>query len=125
MIEEENDEPRAMSAREKKLLRGFGHHLPVTVIVGREGVSAALVAALEDELSAHELVKVKLGPGCPVDRQEAAQRFCAARSAALVHFIGKIIVLYRANPDLPPAKQALFRLRDPKAAKRGPGARNR
>jgi RNA-binding protein len=96
------NEPAPLTGRQKKFLRGLGHHLEHSVIVGREGLSDNLIQSCADGLQAHELIKVKLGQNCPVPKDEAAQQLAARNGAHLVQLIGKTVLLYRQNPDLPP-----------------------
>ena len=44
---------------QKKYLRGLAHGLKPLVFVGQKGVTPALVDALNQALSDHELIKVK------------------------------------------------------------------
>lgn len=95
-------EPAPLTGRQKKFLRGLGHNLEHSVIVGREGLSANLIQSCADGLQAHELIKVKLGQNCPVPKDEAAQQLAVRTGAHLVQLIGKTVLLYRQNPDLTP-----------------------
>jgi RNA-binding protein len=92
---------------QKKSLRGQGHHLEPIVLVGKEGLTPALLKSTEAALKTHELIKIKLGQNCPVERNEAAREIARLTGAALVQLIGRIILLYRTNPDLPEEKRAL------------------
>ncbi|ADH85911.1 ribosome assembly RNA-binding protein YhbY [Desulfurivibrio alkaliphilus] len=99
MPEHENLYLRGSLARE---LRAQGHHLNPTVMVGREGLTAAVLAALEAVLTAHELVKIKIQEGCPEDKTTVAQQLAADSNSRIVQIIGGTILLYRR---LPPAKR--------------------
>lgn len=90
-----------LTGRQKKFLRGLGHHLEHSVIVGREGLSENLIRSCADGLQAHELIKIRLGQNCPVPKDEAARQLAARSGAHLVQLIGKTVLLYRQNPDLP------------------------
>lgn len=94
-------EPKPLTGKQKKFLRSLGHHLTQSVIVGREGISDNLITSCDDGLKAHELIKIKLGQNCPVEKKEAAKELAAKTEAHLVQLIGKTIILYRSNPDLP------------------------
>ena len=96
-----------LSSGQKKLLRGNGHHLDPIVFVGKEGLSSALLKSTATALKTHELIKIKLGQNCPLERNEAAKELARCTKATLVQVIGKIVLLYRPNPDLPIEKRAL------------------
>ena len=94
-----------LTSEQKKALRGMGHHLEPVVYTGKEGLSPALLKALEAALKSHELIKIKIGQNCPLERNTAGQELAASTGAALVQVIGRMILLYRPNPDLPEAKK--------------------
>ena len=84
-----------LTGKQARFLRGLGHNLRPTVMLGRDEISETVVAALNDGLIAHELVKVKLQEGCLLDRREAAEKLAAATGAAVAQILGKTILLYR------------------------------
>lgn len=97
---EKTEESIQLSGKQTRFLRGLGHALEAKVLVGREGLSDNLLTSLKDVLTAHELVKVKLGQNCPLKKREAADLLARRTQAAMVQLIGKTILLYRPNPDL-------------------------
>ena len=86
-----------LTGKQARFLRGLGHNLRPTVMLGREEISTTVVAALNDGLTAHELIKVKLQEGCLLDRREAATQLAAATGAAVAQVLGKTILLYRPS----------------------------
>jgi RNA-binding protein len=102
----ESTEPAlVLSSGQKKTLRGKGHHLDPIVLVGKEGLTPALLKSTQTALKAHELIKIKLGPNCPLERNEAASELARCTEATLVQLIGRMVVMYRPNPDLPNEKR--------------------
>lgn len=93
--------PAPLSGKQKKFLRSLGHHLSQSVIVGKEGISDNLVQSCIEGLDAHELIKVRLGQNCPVEKKEAARVLAVKTGSQLIQLIGKTVLLYRPNPDLP------------------------
>jgi RNA-binding protein len=87
-----------LKGKQRRYLRGLGHHLEPVVMVGQHGITDTLVQALEDALFTHELVKVKLGQNCPLHKKEAAEQLAAASGSEFVQLIGKTVLLYRPNP---------------------------
>jgi len=94
-----------LSGKQTRFLKGLGHHLPAVVMVGKEGMGPSVLAALEEALNAHELIKVKLQEGCLLDRKEVAATIGELTAATVVQVLGKTILLYRAGEkqkiDLP------------------------
>ena len=90
---------QTLTGKQVRYLRGLGHHLKPIAMLGKEGISDNVIAAVNAVLDAHELIKVKVGNSCPVDRKEAVEILAAKTSSAKVQVIGKMILLFRENPD--------------------------
>ena len=98
-----------MLSSELKNLRRIAHHLHPVVMVGDGGVSDAVIAETHRALDDHELIKVKVNA---MDRQDRAEMIAAladACQAETVQKIGKIVVLYRRNPEAKPELSNLSR----------------
>ena len=90
-----------INARQKRFLRGLGHHLQVKAMIGKEGLTSQVIKAINEVVDAHELVKVRVQDNFPQDRKEAGPMLAAESGTALVQVIGRTILIYRGNPDLP------------------------
>ena len=62
---------------------------------------AALMAQLEANLVAHELVKVKLLKNCPLEPDACAAEVEGQTGAALAQSVGRTLLFYRAHPEAP------------------------
>lgn len=85
-----------LSGRQARFLRGLGHGLEPRVTVGKEGVTAAVVASLEANLAAHELVKIRIGQGCAQDRHEVAEELAGRTASRVAQVLGRTVLVYRA-----------------------------
>jgi RNA-binding protein len=109
MTESEHDDTFfALSSAQRKKLRGLGHHLEPTVYVGKEGLSLPLQQSVAAALKAHELIKVKLGQNCPMERTTAGEQLAQLSGAELVQVIGRMVLLFRPNPDLPKERRIIL-----------------
>lgn len=88
-----------LTGKQARHLRGLGHHLKPVVYVGKEEVNEAVIAATEEALEIHELIKVKLQDGCLSDRKEVAEELTAATGSAVAQLLGKTILLYRPSKE--------------------------
>ena len=89
--------PGLTPARRQEL-KGRAHKLEPVVIVGGDGLSATVVAEIDRSLKSHELIKVRVN----ADRDERAailEEICAKTGAQPVQHIGKILILFRENPE--------------------------
>lgn len=84
-----------------RYLRGLGHHLDPVVQIGKEGITDALVAATNEALRTHELIKVKVGTESPIDRKEAGPELAAKTGATLAQVLGRTLLLYKRHPSKP------------------------
>jgi len=90
--------PVSLTARERASLKGRAHALEPIVQVGHGGLSDAVVTEIDRALTAHELIKVRVG-GADRDEREATCSAISARTdAAEVQRVGKVLVLWRPNP---------------------------
>lgn len=90
-----------LSGKQRRYLRGLGHALHPIVQVGRGGIDDGLVAAIDQALVDHELVKLKIGEGADLDRHEAAEDLAARTKSEVAQVLGNTVLLYRAHPDEP------------------------
>ena len=87
---------------DSKRLRGIAHHLDPIVTVGDRGPTEPVARELDRALTDHELVKVRMNVGDRTLRKDIGDALAAAANASIVQRIGKVIVLYRENPDAKP-----------------------
>ena len=100
----------SLTGKQRRHLRALGHELARVAQVGKGGVSAAVIAAVDRALADHELVKIKLLESLDVDREEAAGLLATGTRAEVAQVLGRTVLLYRPDPDEP-------RIKLPKAAR--------
>lgn len=86
-----------LTGKQARYLRGLGHPLRPVVMLGRQEITESIRIALDEALTAHELIKVKLQEGCMLDRHEAAEQLAVITGAAVAQILGKTILLYRPS----------------------------
>ncbi len=85
----------------RRRLRAHGHALSPIVHVGKEGVTPGLIGHLTLALFDHELVKVRMGTECPLDRFAVAEALAAVPGVSVVQILGRTILLYKRHPQEP------------------------
>ena len=88
-----------LTGRQRKALRGRAHRLQPVVLVGRDGVTDAVLRAVGEALTTHELVKVRLHE--PEDKRSAAEMLAEGTRAALCGLVGHTVILFRPHPERP------------------------
>jgi len=79
----------------------MAHHRKPVVTIGARGLTDAVAAEVDQALTHHELVKIKL-PAVPAkDRRQLVESLCSAVRAEFVQSIGRTGVIYRQSD--PPA----------------------
>jgi RNA-binding protein len=87
-----------LTGKQRRQLRALGHHLEPVVIVGQSGVTEGVIAAVQQALHDHELIKVKINEG-PETRQEAAQKLAEGTSAELAQLLGRTALLFKKRDE--------------------------
>jgi len=90
---------KKLTGKQMQYLRGLGHHIKPLVMLGREGITDNVITAASAVLRAHELLKVKIGNGCLLEKQEAAETLAAGTGGEVVGIIGRTFLVFRENPD--------------------------
>jgi RNA-binding protein len=94
----------ALTGKQIRHLRALGHHLNPLVHLGKEGITDSLTQAVNQCLTDHELVKVKLNPEASVERTEAANALATALKADVAQVLGRTVLIYRRHPNKPTIK---------------------
>ena len=85
-----------LTKTQRRWLSRKAQRIKPTVMIGKEGLSAAVSAQTSAELDAHELIKVRF-VGHKDVMGEITPVLAANLSAELVNTIGHVAVLYRAR----------------------------
>ena len=84
-----------LTSKERAELRGQANTLDTTLMVGKGGVTEAVIAEAETQLTARELVKGKVLEGALMSPREVSDAICEATGAEGVAVIGTKFVIYR------------------------------
>jgi RNA-binding protein len=79
-------------------LRGLANSLPITVTVGKQGLTESIVEKTRQELAAHELIKLRFLDFFDQQRQLVTE-LSTAVDAVAVAIIGHTAILYRRSDD--------------------------
>jgi len=91
---------------EKKYLRGLAHDLKPVVLIGKEGITDGIVRAADEELSQHELIKIKFNDFKEKNQKDTLTGELVGKTgSAQVGMIGHTAILYRPQTD--PAKRRI------------------
>ena len=92
-----------LSPSRRRELKARAHALDPVVLIGGAGLSPAVLAEIDRALKSHELIKVRV-PGADRPAREALlEEICRSTGALPVQHIGKILVVFRENPEPSPS----------------------
>lgn len=87
-----------ISSQERSALRAAAHPLRPVVLIGDRGLSESVLKEIDRNLSAHHLIKVRVGGEERDARETMLEAICESLSCAPVHHLGKTLIIYR--PDV-------------------------
>ena len=79
--------------------RANAHHLEPVVLIGGDGLTAAVKKEVDAALNAHGLIKVRIFSDDRAAREQMYQTLTEELSAAPVQHIGKLVILWRPQPE--------------------------
>ncbi len=87
-----------MTSKERAKLRAEANGLDPIFQIGKEGITDAVVAQLEDTFNTRELFKIKVHlETAPESPKELAAKIAEATGCDIVQVIGGTIVVFRIN----------------------------
>ncbi len=80
-------------------LKTQAHHLNPVVMLGAAGLAESVLREIDTALTAHGLIKVKLGGENRDERTALIETICRETGAQAIQAIGKVAVFYREKPE--------------------------
>ena len=98
-----------LTSKQRAELRSQANNLDTTLIVGKEGVTDAVIAEAENLLTARELIKGKVLETALMTAREVSDAICEATGADGVSCVGNKFVIYRFSEKCQEARNATGR----------------
>ncbi len=89
-----------LTSKQRAELRGQATTIDTTLMVGKGGVTEAVIAEAENQLITRELVKGKVLEGAMMTAREVCDEICEATGADGVGVIGTKFIIYRFSEKL-------------------------
>ena len=89
-----------LTSKERAELRSQATALDTTLMVGKGGITDALIAEAENQLNTREVVKGKVLEGAMMTPREVLDELCEATGAEGISVIGTKFVMYRFSEKL-------------------------
>lgn len=94
-----------LTPAQRKFLRSTGRTRRSEVTIGKAGINESILSHIRGQLTRLELVKVRLPASDAVSRAAAADEIADGTGATLVDLVGRNVLLYRPNDQLPENKR--------------------
>ncbi|MEY2659680.1 MAG: hypothetical protein RLZZ123_852 [Pseudomonadota bacterium] len=88
-----------LSPAQRKEHRALAHHLEPVVMIGGDGLSAAVLREIDAALNAHGLIKVRVHGDDRAVRDTLFLQVADQLGAAPIQHIGKLLVFWRPQPE--------------------------
>lgn len=69
--------------------------------IGQKGLTDEIYAAVDQALDDHELVKVRIGEGAPIERKDVGPALAEKLDAHDVGLVGRVAIVYRRHAESP------------------------
>lgn len=89
-----------LTGKERAEIRSKANTMETTLIVGKSGITDALINDAELQLNARELIKGKVLETSLMSAREAADALCEATGAEGIQVVGNKFVIYRYSAKL-------------------------
>lgn len=86
---------------QKRHLRGLGHALKPVVILGNAGLTENVLTEIDQALTHHELIKVRVNAADRDQRAAMIETICDRTKGLPIQCIGHILLIFRRNPKKP------------------------
>jgi putative YhbY family RNA-binding protein len=90
-----------LTVLQRKNLKARAHPLKPTVMIGNAGLTATVLDEIARALKSHELIKIRVMNDDRDARAAMQEEICTQLNAGAVQHIGKILVVYQPQEDIP------------------------
>ena len=89
--------PTSLTSAQKREMKGRAQKMDPTLRIGRAGLSEGWLRSMEEELTQHQLVKIRFAE-LKEERKQLAPEIAARTGSELVTLVGNVAVFYRPKP---------------------------
>ena len=88
-----------LSNSQKRHLKKLAHDKKPVILIGAKGLTDAVMTEIDQALSHHELLKIRVNAADREERQTLINRISQTLNAELVQRVGHIATFYRHNSE--------------------------
>ena len=88
-----------MNKKRKYQLKAEAHHLKPVILLGNQGLTDSVQQEIDNALSAHQLIKIKIPVSDKDERNKIIDEICNQQQSVHIDTVGHIAIIWRKNPD--------------------------
>ena len=88
-----------LTTKQKQFLKGLAHDKKPVVQLGNNGLTEGVVAEIDNALSHHELIKVKIPTDDKDEKSLIVDAIARETGATKIQLIGHVLVLYKPTEE--------------------------
>jgi RNA-binding protein len=88
-----------LTSAQRGELRARAHSLHPVVMIGDAGLGPAVLSEIDRNLASHGLIKIRVFSRAPSAREAMLAEICNVLGAAPVQHIGKVLIVFRPQPE--------------------------
>lgn len=88
-----------LNNKQKQHLKGLAHTLKPVVMIGNNGLTEGVIAEIENSLSFHELIKVRISAEDRDTKKLIVNAIVIETKSTMVQLIGNILTIYRTSEE--------------------------
>jgi RNA-binding protein len=90
-----------LTGKQRRFLRALGHTLKPVVQVGHAGLTEPVLKAIDQALTTHELIKIKVAAEASEGANELAEPIEQAAGSTVAQVVGRTLLVYRGRKKKP------------------------
>lgn len=91
----------SLTGKQRRFLRALGHTLKPVVQVGHAGLTEPVIKAIDQALTAHELIKIKVAAEASEGAEALAEPIERAAGSTVAQVVGRTLLVYRGRKKKP------------------------
>lgn len=84
-----------MNGKQRRYLKQLAHNLDPVILIGKGGVTDALLKQIDETIAKRELIKIRILNNNFDDRDVIVDQILEETGSTFVQFIGSVLTIYR------------------------------
>lgn len=90
-----------LTSKQRAYLKSLSNNLPVTTIIGKDGITESVINSIKESFNTKELIKITLLENSALSSKDIINELAQKVNAESVQYIGRKVVLYKKFKENP------------------------